>query len=1139
MDKKVTQYPAGGVIKKKPVYDPDQELKDNFNKTLVYDNDRSVKDVVLSAAKRGNINPSFLLSSAWQEGFNKAVISPDDVSESYAAAVKKDKSLEEFPVDGFFNYGLDTFGDNYSKLKKYLPEGFDKSFKTYQTTNEKNEKITTAAFRNNEDALVAKAAYLNSMRDDVIGYAKQKGLNTLDERTSDYFTLASYNGGLGNAKKIIDQYQTSTDQTNFIDKGLTQQQGVHKNIIPRLNREKLSNDLLGITPAKPAIMKKGGKIKYEDGARMEDPLFKKTPVPGINVWEDGVTSKVPVNPNTPQNEQIFRIDEKGTVQQTPSNIIPLEQFYNQSSDMYGNTQNTGTGRYVNDQGEVNTLDQQQTENDKISAQNKATSDSNYKLKDQVEMAAGVGMTAINSFFNKKNQGQQDRTNLRKAIMEEQFSPVFSPYAEGTGSQAIMKNGGEISGSNQGVEILGGGKTKLISSSDHSNPMIEFTGREHTEGGIGMSYGGKIAEVENKEIGFVDDKGGLNIFGKLKLPGTNQTFRKTAKDLAEKESKVDGEKSKYINILQNTNNANPYTETALSTAKIMFKSLDKQSKEIAEKKEGLASFQNLILSMTETSRESVKKYEYGGRMENGGTVEGDELDKLMQALGKYESGNKYNIKGVTVTKGSYKGQKALGKYQVMQGNVKDWSKDAIGREISEEEFLSNPGLQDQIVKHRLSVIAGKYKNPEDIASVWFSGRPAKNNNAKDDNNTSVNSYVNSVMSIYNNDNVNFSTNSAKDPPTKQQIEELRKKASMEALDGVHGVYSKQFEYYQKTGSFMNSNKTKTIPGKTQVKVSGGTQAGNSGDDYVPNYTPISQMDRVIDTPYGAAYRNPASFSDKVNLGQGDRNRGYISPLALEQIAPELLTMATNRKDPVNQLSYQPDLKQTFDISYQLGRNENQSSFNQAAKIAESTGNVDALSQLAAQKYKADETYNMQEIQGNATQKLGVYNSNVDTLNDARLKNLALIADQQTKQAQAKFNTRKEDITAFTSIAGKELQNQLENKTYNAYANLFKHYGFDKKGNVTFSPDDVATKFNEGEAQQFGMMAAQQGANAIMNGNFSRQFTKVKNEDGSTTTTETYGTNKKIQDKYKTLKNQGFDENLIRNMLRAEFPETISQ
>jgi hypothetical protein len=666
-----------------------------------------------------------------------------------------------------------------------------------------------------------------------------------------------------------------------------------------------------------------------------------------------------------------------------------------------------------------------------------TSNKRDETKNQVEMLASTGMTALNSFLGKNQANKENRKNNRKSIMDELFTPSINPYLEGTGSQAIMKNGGSLEGDNQ-LQITDGGKTKTLSNSDHSNPMIEFVGKEHKEGGIGIQYGQKIAEVENKEVGFIDQEGGLNIFGKLKLPGTNKTFRNVAKDIAKEESKVDRTKEKYLTILNKANVADTYQQSAISTAKVMFQSLDNQSKQIVEKKEALASYQNIILGLLDSNSD---KMEYGGRvMANGGTVPGDEEDiqKIAKAIAAIESSGDYKIKGPQVTKGRYKGQKALGKYQIMPGNLKEWSKEALGKEVTEEEFLNSEALQDKIATFQMKKIYSKHNNAQDVASVWFTGRPTSaGGSAKDDLGTTGNVYVKKFLSHYGSGNGYAATNT----PTQT---------------------------------------TKTTQTNTVTT-----------NDFQPKYAPITEIDPSVDTQYGKANKNPTTFSDKVNIGSGGRERGFLSPLALEQIAPELLTIATNKQEPVFRQSYQPELKQTFDLSYQLGRNENQSSFNQVAKIAEQTGNIDALSQLAAQKYKADEAYNMQEIQGNATQKLGVYGQNVDVLNDARIKNLALIADQQNRQAQAQFNTRKEGMAAFTSISGKVLQNNLENKTYNAYANLFKHYGFDKKGNVTFNPDNVVQKFNEGEAQQFGLMAAQQGVDKII---------KKTSKDGTESKTE---------------------------------------
>jgi hypothetical protein len=229
--------------KKSKPYDFDAELKGAYKNKLKYDGDRTAKEVVLSAAKKANTDANLLLASAWQEGMNKAVLDPDSVSEAYGNAIKKDPDLQNYPVDGFWNYGVDTFGNNYQKLKKYLPEGFDQKYKLYNAVNEKNQPIQTAAFKTNEDALIAKSAFLNLEKDNVGTYANTHGVE-LDDKAKNYFTLASYNTGFGNAKKMIDEYAQAKDKNAYIDKGLTKYKEVHKNISPRLKRMQLASEML-------------------------------------------------------------------------------------------------------------------------------------------------------------------------------------------------------------------------------------------------------------------------------------------------------------------------------------------------------------------------------------------------------------------------------------------------------------------------------------------------------------------------------------------------------------------------------------------------------------------------------------------------------------------------------------------------------------------------------------------------------------------------------------------------------------------------------------------------------------------------------------------------------------------------------
>ena len=84
---------------------------------------------------------------------------------------------------------------------------------------------------------------------------------------------------------------------------------------------------------------------------------------------------------------------------------------------------------------------------------------------------------------------------------------------------------------------------------------------------------------------------------------------------------------------------------------------------------------------------------------------------MRAIGGRESGNNYSA--VNEESG------ALGRYQVMPENVGPWSKRVLGREISTQEFLENPELQDQIFHGIFGSYVEQY-GWSDAVSRWFSG-----------------------------------------------------------------------------------------------------------------------------------------------------------------------------------------------------------------------------------------------------------------------------------------------------------------------------------------------------------------------------------------------------------------------------------
>lgn len=208
-------------------------IKKLLNKKMSLDN-KSAFEIIQGVASKTGIAPSFLAANALQEGMNLAI--NDDNSEKSGGYWEHNVQEDKYPVDGFLYYGLDRFGDMVDGLKKkgYIPDGFD--YFEYPSMNEKKQKVRTAAFKNNEDALLAKAAIIRDIKDKVNDYAKGKGIK-LEPKAMDYFIMSAYNGGMGNARIMLDELKKSgVNQNDFIDKGMTSRQGVHKNIVPRMEK---------------------------------------------------------------------------------------------------------------------------------------------------------------------------------------------------------------------------------------------------------------------------------------------------------------------------------------------------------------------------------------------------------------------------------------------------------------------------------------------------------------------------------------------------------------------------------------------------------------------------------------------------------------------------------------------------------------------------------------------------------------------------------------------------------------------------------------------------------------------------------------------------------------------------------------
>lgn len=247
-------YDDGGVVDgggdpkpKKKAYDWAGEMK-TFTQKYKLDGQNPIQ-LAQGAAKTTGVDPAMLYSSAYVEGLNKQMQKGmysgayDNALEGYYTDSTGKKRLgnqpkiseKDYPVDGFGAYGLDTFGGRFEEFVKkgYLPKEFKDQFIPYTATNEHNQQVQSAAFKNNQAALTAKAAYLRAIQDDVDGYFKKNKVQ-LDPRHRAYLTMATYNGTTKSSRGLWAEYLAAKDKNAFIDQGQTKYQQLHQNVYPRL-----------------------------------------------------------------------------------------------------------------------------------------------------------------------------------------------------------------------------------------------------------------------------------------------------------------------------------------------------------------------------------------------------------------------------------------------------------------------------------------------------------------------------------------------------------------------------------------------------------------------------------------------------------------------------------------------------------------------------------------------------------------------------------------------------------------------------------------------------------------------------------------------------------------------------------------
>ena len=123
----------------------------------------------------------------------------------------------------------------------------------------------------------------------------------------------------------------------------------------------------------------------------------------------------------------------------------------------------------------------------------------------------------------------------------------------------------------------------------------------------------------------------------------------------------------------------------------------------------------------------------------------ELEAFLNAISTQESGgaSNYGAVGVPTSSG-----RAYGKYQILDTNINGpggWDEEALGRNVSIEEYLHNPQIQEEIARHKLSDYFKRY-GASGAAKAWYGGEGAanRNSNSPQYGGPSINGYAASVL-----------------------------------------------------------------------------------------------------------------------------------------------------------------------------------------------------------------------------------------------------------------------------------------------------------------------------------------------------------------------------------------------------------
>ena len=706
----------------------------------------------------------------------------------------------------------------------------------------------------------------------------------------------------------------------------------------------------------------------------------------------------------------------------------------------------------------------------------------------------------------KKEQKQTQDNLSTMMINNGATGMHQAnysYMEDGGLIPLMEEGGELQTHwgghaetvSQNPYLEDGGETIMFRGNSHD----ESDNNGNT--GIGITYGNSPVEVERGEPATkINDE--LVVYGNLQIPNQyvelfgddkakGKKFKNYVKEISKDEEKQNKFLEKSMMQLDELNPLDPFDKLKFNALRSNVLGANAKLKDIAEKKKIAANLQEAINTTAEEygveadalskgklkpvsnsnmniAKDGITKKKTSSKLDNTH----QSLNELTQILAN--KGIDFNV-----TSGYRKGAKTAqgrtsrhAKGEALDITFPKLGKDAYNQLLNDPEvakFMYDNGLTvideynpntlnktkgsaphlhigfdkgtetaDRFRKHYLSkyqTTTSETTNPEFLIKGNQKGAIDYN-----DRNTTSND-------IWKGDNyknvwipkVNKAIN---DPEIANKLISQIENYSGQDADDVKYQLSKAKTKEEKL-KIINDLATDELLGPFHKLVNDSIDIANSSEFL--NSGEVTQLPEMVITNKKPAIKKEepkkSNLLDVIssivpNIRPSDAQR-----LDYNQLLGEMYALGTNQLEPVQAQSYQPQLRNPYDISLQDVLNENQADYRAQQRMI--GNNPAAQAMLNAQKYAANQKVLGEQFRLNQANKDQVYSGNIATLNDAKLKNLAIYDQQYDRQASARANTKATTQAALNSISSKYLQNNAANKKLQIYENLYG-FRFDDQG-----------------------------------------------------------------------------------------------